>query len=212
MRPSSRLRLPVFLLVLGVALPALAYEYPLSSTAIRDAYFVGKRTSSRGSDYFQKYTHYLPTSDDDAHVEAISLETPFVQVAQRSGAAFNYYAQDAEREFTDKELPLRVLVTVDLAGAYPQSTKTNPHFLGSPVPDFWSEFDVQLIQEKAIPAKSRRLYLMYSDASADINGISGAVLELDYDAEPIDSTETTIKVETADGQHAETTFDLSQLR
>jgi hypothetical protein len=212
MRPGSRLRLPVFLLVLGVALPALAYEYPLSSTSIRDAYFVGKRTSSRGSDYFQKYTHFFPALETSAHVQAISVETPFEQVAKRSGSALNYSAQDAEQEFMDKELPFCVLVTVDLAGLEPQPAPLDPQFIGSPVPDLWVNFDVQLVQEKAIPAKSRRVYLLYSDASADINGVSGAVLELDYDSELIDSADTTVKVKTADGQHVETTFDLTQLR
>jgi hypothetical protein len=215
MKPSSRFRVSAFLLVLVIAMPALAYDYPLSSTSIRDAYFFGKRHTSVTTAPFKQYTHYLPATQSGARVEAINLETPFVQVAERSGAAFNYYAQDAAEEFTDQELPFRVLVTVDLSGAYPQSKDSRPNFLGFLVPDFCRAFDVQLVQDKPIPEKSRRVYLLYSDASTSVTGfggVTGAVLELDYDPELIDSTDTTIKVETADGQHAETTFDLTQLR
>lgn len=215
MKPGSRFRLPVFLLVLLIALPALAYDYPLSSTSIRDAYFFGKRHTSITTSLFKQYTHYLPAGESAARVQSIGLETPFVQVAERSGAAFNYYAQDAAQEFTDQELPFRVLVTVDLTGAYPQSKNSRPNFLGYPLPDFCRAFDVQLVQDKAIPENSRRVYLLYSDASTSVtgfSGVTGAVLELDYDAESIDSTDTTIKVATPDGQHVETTFDLTQLR
>jgi hypothetical protein len=215
MKPSSPFRIFALILILGIALPALAFDYPLSSTSIRDAYFFGKRHTSVTTAPFKQYTHYLPAGQSPARVQAISLETPFVQVAERSGAAFNYYAQDAAEEFTDQELPFRVLVTVDLSGAYPQHKTSRPNFLGFPVPDFCRAFDVQLVQSKPIPEKSRRVYLLYSDASSSVTGFAGAtgaVLELDYDAEAIDSTDTTIKVGTPDGQHAETTFDLTQLR
>jgi len=215
MRPGSRLRLPVLVLALGVALPALAFEYPLSPTAIRDAYFFGKRHTSITTELFKEYTHFLPAGQSGAHVQSISLETPFVQVAERSGAAFNYYAQDAEEEFTDQELPFRVLVTVDLSGADSQPNNSRANFLGFPLPDFCRAFDVQLLQDKPILEKSRRVYLLYSDASTSVTGftgVTGAVLELDYDAEAIDSADTTIRVGTPDGQHVETSFDLTQLR
>jgi hypothetical protein len=215
MKPSSPFRIFAFIVILGMALPALAFDYPLSSTSIRDAYFVGKRHNSTTRGSFKQYTHFLPAGDSPARVQAISLETPFVQVAERSGAAFNYYAQDAAEEFTDQELPFRVLVTVDLSGAYPPPKNSRPNFLGFPVPDFCRAFDVHLVQSKPIPEKSRRVYLLYSDASSSVtgfSGITGAVLELDYDAEAIDSTDTTIKVATPDGQQVETTFDLTQLR
>jgi hypothetical protein len=212
MKPSSPFRIFAFIVILGMALPALAFDYPLSSTSIRDAYFFGKRHTSVTTAPFKQYTHFLPAGQSAARVQAISLETPFVQVAERSGAAFNYYAQDAAQEFTDQDLPFRVLVTVDLSGAYPQSKSSRPNFLGFPVPDFCRAFDVQLVQSKPIPEKSRRVYLLYSDGATGFNGITGAVLELDYDAEAIDSTDTTIKVATPDGQQVETTFDLTQLR
>jgi hypothetical protein len=212
MKPSSPFRIFAFIVILGMALPALAFDYPLSSTSIRDAYFFGKRHTSVTTAPFKQYTHFLPAGQSAARVQAISLETPFVQVAERSGAAFNYYAQDAAQEFTDQDLPFRVLVTVDLSGAYPQSKSSRPNFLGFPLPDFCRAFDVQLVQSKPIPEKSRRVYLLYSDGATGFNGITGAVLELDYDAEAIDSTDTTIKVATPDGQQVETTFDLTQLR
>ena len=56
-----------------------------------------------------------------------------------------------------------------------------------PLPNFERDFDIQLIQNhKKIPLRSTQVYLLYSDAVANIYQISGAIIELRYDTESID--------------------------
>lgn len=56
------------------------------------------------------------------------------------------------------------------------------------------------------------VYFIFSDALANIFGLAGAIIEQDYDAEKIDADLTTVKMDTPDGQHVETAFDLAKLR
>jgi hypothetical protein len=55
--------------------------------------------------------------------------------------------------------------------------------------------------------------LLYSDGVTNILQVSGAVIELQYDADKIDpDDDATVKVHTPDDQDIETTFDLGHLR
>jgi hypothetical protein len=54
--------------------------------------------------------------------------------------------------------------------------------------------------------------LLYSDAFANLDRISGAIIELRYDTDKIDSyDDATVRVHTPDEQDLETTFDLGHL-
>jgi hypothetical protein len=51
MKPTQRFGLSV-LLVVAIGLPVFAYEYPLSSTSIRDAYILGNRKDEHTAEFF----------------------------------------------------------------------------------------------------------------------------------------------------------------
>ncbi len=210
MRTKARIGFLV-LLVAAVALPAMALLYPLSSTSIREAYFIGARNDEQTADFFLPYSHSLPMPKKGPHVAVVSVSTPFSQVVERGGQA-GYYAQEAEQEFLGKPLDFMVRVQIDFTATYPEPGPAGPTLTIQPVPDWWQDFHVQLDQDKTIPAKSHSVYLIYSDASANVFGLAGAILELRYDPKKIDSAPATIKVDTADGQHVETTFNLARLR
>ena len=67
-----------------IALPALAYQYPLSSVEIRDAFFLGIRNDDLTAALFAKYTRTLPAPETGPYVAEIDLDTPYLQVAQRA--------------------------------------------------------------------------------------------------------------------------------
>ena len=81
------------------------------------------------------------------------------------------------------------------------------------MPDFQRDFTIHLMQaKKEIPASSTEVSLLYSDAVANLEQISGAIIELRYDMDKIDSyDDATVKVHTPDDQDVETTFDLGHL-
>ena len=213
MRPSARLGFSGFFAVLAIALPALAFQYPLSSTEIRDAYFIGKQNDLRAAEFFARYKHVLPMPETGPHVAAISISTPFVQVAERSGSLPDYDSLDAAKEFEAKPLLFRVRVEIDLTPTYSGLAPTDSNDIFSPAQDSWQDFHVQLVQDKMIPAKAIRGALFYSDGASNVYGIGGAIIQLVYDPEQIDThDEVTIQVHTPDDQNVETTFDLGRLR
>lgn len=202
---------------LATAIAAFAFAYPLSSTAIRDAYFLGNRNDEQTADYLSKYAHHFsapPISTIGPYVQEIGLDTPFTQVARHAQATLNYHAPSAVEEFQGKPLPLRVHVDIVLTPSYspiPDTTGTN---LYQWVPDFWNDFKVKLIQDnKEIPARKIRggPVFAYEDSGRPYY-VTGAKIELEYDPEKIESDPVDIAVLTPDGQKIETTFDLARLR
>ena len=217
MKTNPQHRVFVSLLVIGLSLvitvPALALEYPLSSTSIRDAYFLGKGNDDNLARFLLRYKHALPTPKSGPHVAVISLVTPFIQVLEHSAGTADYSAPSAVKQFSGKSLPLLIRVEIVLTATYPAPSSSNLQPLTQPIPDFYGDFDIQLVQGKKIPSESKHVSLAYSDASTNIYGLAGAVVELGYNPEKIDtSEEATVVVRTPDGQDVETPFNLAILR
>jgi hypothetical protein len=197
-----------------IALPALAYQYPLSSTEIRSAYMLGNRKDSVTTDFLAKYKRDLPMPDSGPHVATVSVETPYTQVVALGESALNPDVQGAEQDLAEKQFPFILRVGVDLTDTYPGPPPWDPTAPGLPLPDFQRDFDIQLVQnDTLIQSKSTQVYLLYSDAVANIYQISGAIMELRFDTDKIDPyDEVTVRVHTPDDQNVETTFDLGHLQ
>jgi hypothetical protein len=207
MNPLARSWLVIVLAALTMAQPALAFEYPLTSEAIREAYFLGKASSSKKAEFFEKYTHHLPMPKSGPYVAWISVETPFACVVDKvSRTPLNYHAPDAEQDFLGKPGCFRVRLEIDFTPTYPDPTGATA------VPsDFWRDFKVHLRQRKKIPPRSVQGQPIYNTEA--LLGFTGATMRLDYDVKRIDpAAPATIEVDTPDGQHAQTTFDLAKLR
>jgi hypothetical protein len=206
--------LSMFLAALLGVVPAFAFDDPLTSTTIRDAYMLGNRKDFKTAEFFARYKHVLPAPETGPHVAAISVETPYGQIVELGEAALNIDIQGAEEEWTGKTFPFIVRVGIDLTDTYPGPPPWNPRAPGLPLPNFERDFEIQLVQnEKKIPARSSQVYLLYSDGVVNTYQISGAIIELRYDTESVDPySEATITVHTPDDQHVETSFDLGQLR
>jgi hypothetical protein len=212
MKPTQRFGLSA-LVVAAIALPIFAYEYPLSSTSIRAAYMLGSRNDEITTEFLARYKHSLPMPKTGPHVAVISVETPYSQIVELGQTDMNKDIQGAEKEFAGKEFPFIVRVGVDLTDTYPGPPPWNATAPGVPMPDFQRDFQIQLVQgKKEISAQSTQVYLLYSDAVSNIYQISGAIIELRYDSDKIDSyDDATVKVHTPDDQEVETTFDLGHL-
>ncbi|MFY9805430.1 MAG: hypothetical protein WA211_11965 [Candidatus Acidiferrales bacterium] len=197
-----------------MALPALAYLCPLSTTDIRSAYLLGNRNDFVTTDFLAPYTHELPMPDSGPHIAKISVETPYSQVVALGAIALNPDVQLAEQDFAARKFPFILRVGVDLTDTYPGPPPWDPTAPGLPLPDFERDFEIQLVQHgKVIACESTQVYLLTSDAVANIYQISGAIIELRFDADKIDPyDEATVRVHTPDGQDVETTFDLGALK
>lgn len=207
MRSSGRLGLTILLLAATAAQPLAAFDYPLSSKAIREAYFLGKANLDKRQAFFEKYRHNLPPLKSGPDVALIEVETPFACLVDAiSQAPLNYYAQEAERDYLGKPGKFRVHVEIYFTPTYP-----NPIDTAATLGDFWRDFTIHLKQDAEIPPLSVRGEPIYSEDT--ISGYIGAIIEAEYNVKKIDAGGfTTVEVDTPDGQQVETTFQLNNLR
>lgn len=207
MNQVARSGLSILLAALAIAQPGLAYQYPLSSEAIREAYFLGKASSEKKAEFFAKYTHHLPVPKAGPHVAWISVETPFACVVDRvARGPLDYHAQDAEQDFLGKPGCFHVRLEIDFTPTYP-----DPKAATAVPSDFWRDLKVHLMQRTKIPPRSVRGQPIYNTEA--LLGFTGATMRLDYDVKRIDpAAPATIEVDTPDGEHVQTTFDLAKLR
>jgi len=218
MKPAARSGFVILLstsaILALIALPALAYQYPLSSSDIRNAYLLGYAKDLNTAGFFTQYVHEFPVPETGPHVAKITLKTPYSQIVELGQSAMNADVQGAEEEYATKKLPFLVQVGVDLTPTYPDSLTWGPTAPGFPLPDFQRDFPVQLIQkDKKIGERSTQIYLLYSEGDSNTYEVSGAIIEYRYDPDKIDpDDEMTIAVQTPDNQDVETTFDLGHLR
>jgi len=218
MKPAARSGLAIFVgtfVILGlIAFPALAYQYPLSSSDIRNAYLLGYAKDLNTTNFFAPYVRELPMPETGPHVAKITLKTPYGQLVELGQSAVNADVQGAEEEYATRKLPFLVQVGVDLTATYPDPDTWNSTAPGFPLPDFQRDFLVQLMQgDKKIGEQSTQVYLLYSEGALNTYEVSGAIIEYRYDPEKIDpDDEIAIEVQTPDDQDVETTFDLGHLR
>jgi hypothetical protein len=205
MQPK-RCGLLLALALLAAALPALAFDYPLSSTAIREAYFLGKEDAARRAEFLAKYTHKFPTPKTGPYVAFIQFGTPYLVVAEEIARNLaNYSAPDAEEEFLGKPAICRVRVQIyygnfpGLPSSAGTASVTKDHVI------HLTQHDRQISSQAS---SSKALY-----SSGRTATVTGTERDLEFDPDTIDSA-APVKVEILmpDGQDVETTFDLARLR
>lgn len=201
-----------------LALPALAYQYPLSTTDIRDAYFIGARNDDRTAAFFSDYSKHLPAPPSGPDVDQVTIDTPYTQVVRRSRGAANYNSVDAVEEFDGRPMNFRVTVRFYFTETYTPAPLTRTDgisLIPLPYPDFWNDFKVRLMQDKEIRPKSvggAPIYPMLTDVDGPPPLPIGGTIEVDYDPAKIDTADATVEVITPDGQDILVPFPLSQLR
>jgi hypothetical protein len=196
----SRSALPKLLtviLTLAAALPAPAYDYPLTSTAIRDAYFLGTRQGGLGTEFLADYRHTIPTLRVEEFISFARVETPFVQVAVQSSRKLNYSAQDAVQDFLGKQLSVRIHMEICyMPDAPPDAVK------------------IKLVQnQKEIVPTSLERSAFYPPTDPYTRVLSiGETVDMEVDALKLDGSTLTIYIETPDGRTTLSEFDLRSLR
>jgi len=186
----------------AVAAPALAYEYPLSSQAIREAYLLGTGPKANEADFYAGYWRTLPIPKDGPPVSLLTVDTPYLQVAEHSRDTANYSAQQAVRDFLGK--PARFRVFLDIYFGMP--TGSDPSKAGD-VKIKLSQHGKELIADSV----ERWQLNVYHDPATWRESV-GQHVQVGINAGKIDSSVLSIEVETPDGRQDETSFDLAKLK
>jgi hypothetical protein len=194
----------VLLAAISLAPPVSALDYPLSSEAIREAYFLGSGDPDKRTFYFEKYTKRYPTPKSGAYVALIQFETPYLLIAEHVSQLTDYHAPDAVQEFLGKPGICRIHVEV----YWGYTAAPTPNGSNSPYP---IDYTVRLKQSgKEIAIKSKWTQGLDSFASAPVE--IGIALNYEYNADDIQSGTATVEVVSPDGKTLSEDFDLDSLR
>jgi hypothetical protein len=191
-------KLLVMTLSLAVALPAQAYDYPLTSTAIRDAYFLGTRQGGLTPQFLASYSHFVSDLHHGSCTSEIRLETPFLRVVAYAGGVPNYSSQDAVKDFYGK--PMKFRMFLDLC-----------YMRGAPPPN---SVKIKVIQNKKEIAPDTDTRMAYAEPINELSTLppNGEKVELEFDAGKIDSSTITMAIDTPNEQHVRVELDLQTLR
>lgn len=191
-------KLLALILSLGIALPATAYDYPLTSTSIRDAYFLGRRQGGLTPQFLAPYSHFVSDLHEGRCTSEIRLETPFLQVVDYSGGVPNYSSQDAVKDFYDKPMKFRVFLNICYMRGAPPANSVK----------------IKVIQNKKEIVSETDTRLAYAEPINELSVLppNGEKVQLEFDAKNIDSSAFAIVIDTPNDQHVQVEFDLRSLR
>ena len=189
-------RILVLSLVLAFTRPACAYDIPLSESAIRDAYFLGKRTGGLNAEFIASYSRQIPQLKQGNCTSTARVETPFLKVAIHSSDMPNYSAQAAVKDFFGKTLAFDVHLDICYTTHAPQNA-----------------IRFKIIQNKKEMAPLSVQRSPYEERT-EFGALppNGEQIDLEFKAEALGSSDLTIVIDTPDGQHGEAVIALGALR
>jgi hypothetical protein len=217
-----RLRVLSSLLAALLVFPysSLAFDTPLSDTAVREAYFMGQRHDESYGHFLDRYYKHLPPPKTGPYISRAGFLTPYALMTQRSGEHFpGYSAQQAELDHRKQVEPVKVLVTILFTDTYPavmpnpngRTTGTPWDYLPRPS-DFWRDFRIQ------VSSDDRTLTpFIYSGEPDYVCGdgycsLVGATVQLEFLAEAFSSDSATVQIDPPEGDQVAVDFDLISLR
>jgi hypothetical protein len=191
-----------------------AYEHPVSFYSIWQAYFLGqKNINDEGlAAFLASYVKRLPLPQSGAHVTAIEIHTPYEQVVLRTlQSSVDYSPQQAEQDYRAQSDVILVRVRINLTPTYSSRVDTSPvnHGVQLRPLDFWRDFSFRLIQEKEVVPNKISGRPLFAKGNG---GLSGAEVELQFDAAKVASTPVRIEVRMPEGNTVTVEFDLEKLR
>jgi hypothetical protein len=201
--------------------PALAFETPLSDTAVRDAYFMGQRRDESMAYFLDKYVKHLSLPKSGPYISSVTLLTPYAQVVVDSSQRLTgYSAQQAELDHRDRKETVRATIEIQLTETYsafiPDPARNGPGSAGSlllrPL-DFWRDFQVRFLDGKKelqpFTSSGHPNYLCSEEGGCIL---TGATLEFEFLASAFPTDAATVQIDPPEGAQVVLNFDLSSLR
>jgi hypothetical protein len=200
--------------------PLLAFQTPLSDTAVREAYFLGQRHDQSVSDFFAKYAKTLPAPQYGPYISTVRFLTPYAQVVSLSGnKSAGYSAQQAERDHHADAETVTVSVDIYFTDSYgpflaapTNSRSSSPAGLVQRSSDFWQDFDVAVIANSTILTPRDTSGQPIYNCSEHHCSLVGATITLTFAAGNFPSDSVTANVVPPEGDEVNVDFDLTSFR
>lgn len=206
--------------VLLVDQPLLAFQTPLSDTAVREAYFLGQRHDQSVSDFFAKYAKTLPAPPYGPYISTIRFLTPYAQVVSLSGnKSAGYSAQQAERDHHADSETVVVSADIYLTDSYgpflaapADSGSGSPAGLTPRSSDFWRDFEVSVSSDsRALSPLDTSGQPIYNCSESGCS-LVGATIRLTFAASKFPADSVTVNVVPPEGDEVNVDFDLTSFR
>ena len=220
MLSASRPFLALFTAILILSTPTLAFETPLSDTAVRDAYFLGQRRDENLALFLDKYARHLPQPKTGPYIQCVSFFTPYALTAQYSSLQPNIYsAQQAQLDHDKQPEMVRMVVQITLTDSYgpflmsPTNNRyASPQGIGLRPSNFWKDFRFRVFDgdKFAVPSNAQG-YATYN-CSDDGCILAGAVVTFEYPADAFTSDTATVQIDPPEGDQVVADFDLTSFR
>jgi hypothetical protein len=180
-----------------LSLPCLGFD-SLTESSIRDAYFLGSRPGGVSPEILGRYARQIDELHQGNCVSKARIETPFLQIAEEVASRPNYSAQDAVKEFSGRPTSLRVFLDICYMSEAPAPHSVKLRFF-------------QNTKEVLSTTDNRSAFAERFNKTSFLPP-NGESAKLEFDPKNLDSSALTILIDTPNGQHAETIFDLQSLR
>ena len=187
--------------VLAMAPIALGYEYPLSSSAVRDACLLGSSSNAEPDKTLTEYAHVLPELKVEKFYTTVRIDTPYTQVTQYCRQKLNYSVPDAEKAFGDKPMQFRIHMEIYFNPS--RATPDNLHDLKIKLSQDQKELAPLLVGSEPIVAPHN---------DNDYVQSIGERVDFVVKAGKISSSDLAVEIDTYDGLRAQTVFDLAHLK
>jgi len=199
---------------------SIAFDTPLSDTAVREAYFLGQRHDDSLPKLLDKYVQYLQPPKTGPYIQSVGFLTPYILTALYSSQQVSIYsAQQAQLDHLKTPEVVRITVQIlltDSYGAYVSApvgpdARSPKGFLLRPS-DFWRDFRLRVFQkdELVIPTKASGEPAYRCDDTSCV--LSGATLTFEYPAAAFTDSTATVQIDPPAGDPVEVDFDLTSFR
>lgn len=199
----------------------MAFQWPLSDEAIRDAYFIGQRHDGTYPRILNKYLKRLPPPKTGPYISSITFLTPYIQAVEYSDSVIgNYSAQQALQDHRGHREFVEIFVDIQLTDSYgplivpPETThsRSATPLISRPY-DFWQDFRVQVYDGDELVAPTE----VHGHANLNCGdhgdcSLAGATIELDFPADAFVSDSAAILVLPPEGDPVSARFDLLSFR
>ena len=220
MASSFRSYLAVLTSCVFLALPAFAFQSPLSDQAVREAYFLGQRHDEFMARLLNRYTRFLPAPPTGPHIYSVSFLTPFALLVKYSSRQLEYSAQRAALDHKSREEVVEISIEILLTQSYgPVITTPTSSRSGSPLgyqlrpSDFWRSFKFHIFDGvEEITTEDLTGEPSYLCAYKGGCQLTGAIVHFQFPATAFTSDSATIEVTPPEGDPVSVDFDLTRLR
>ena len=219
----TRLRRVSCFLAALLSFPAqtLAFDTPLSDTAVREAYFLGQRHDDSTAKFLDKYYKHLAPPRSGPYVSSVAIFTPYAQVVMNTSQHIGHYsAQQAQIDHRDRKETVLCIIEIQLTDTYPafipdpaqRNSASTTIFIPRPY-DFWTDFQFYFVDgENPLRPFTSSGHPNYSCGDNGDCILAGATVQFEFYADIFPTHEATVQLVPPESEQLDLNFDLASLR